>query len=147
MALDTIILDGDEVVFESLMEAAIITVKPGKIVATGKTTIQSTPICVSGDETSVEVPGCEYLTASHLKPGKGTLKIESLAADQLTGEARSGKKPIILKGSQFNAVFEVEIPAEDIKPVASGGSPIPDTTPSYAGKGQFIPSNTHIKAN
>lgn len=145
MALDTIIVDGDQAIFQPLMGAAIITVQPGKMIASGKTTLKSIAVCVSGDEKKVEVPGCDYLTATHLKPGKGTLKISGLAADQLTTKAKSGKKPIILKGSQFDAVFEVEVPAEDIKPLATGGSPIPDSTPFYSGKGQFIPTNSTIK--
>lgn len=146
MALDTIIMDGDQVVFQPLMGAAIISVKPGKMIASGKTTLNAIPVCVAGDEKKVEVPGCDYLTATHLKPGKGTLKIDALAANQLTVKAKSGQKSIILKGGQFDAVFEVQVPAEDIKPVASGGAPIPDSTASYAGKGQFIPSNATIKA-
>jgi hypothetical protein len=146
MALDTIIIDGDQVIFQPLMGAAIVVVKPGKMIASGKTTIKGVPVCVSGDEKNVEVPGCSYMTSVHTDPGTGTLKIKALAGDQLAAQSNSGNKAMILKGSQFEAVFEVETPAEDIKPVASGGAPIPDTTPSYAGKGQLIPANQKIKA-
>ena len=36
MATDTIIIDGDQVIFQSTMGAAQITVKPGKMKASGK---------------------------------------------------------------------------------------------------------------
>lgn len=146
MAADTIIMDGDQVIFKSPMGAALVVVKPGKMKGSGKTTLNGIPVCVSGDEKEVEVPGCDYMTSTHLKPGKGTLKIKALASDQLAVKTKSGDKPVILEGVQFDSVFEVDVPAEDIKPVASGGSPIPDSTKSYAGKGQLIPANTKIQA-
>lgn len=146
MALDTIIIDGDQVIFQPAMGAATVVVKPGKMIASGKTTIKGVAVCVDGDEKRVEVPGCMYITKTHLKPGDGTLKISALASDQLATKSNSGNKAVILQGSEFDAVFEVDSPAEDIKPVASGGSPIPDKTGAYEGKGQLIPANTKIKA-
>lgn len=146
MALDTIIIDGDQVIFESTMGQATVIVKPGAMKASGKTTIKGVAVCVDGDEKEVEVPGCNYMTSIHTKLGVGTLKISALGSDQLASKSNSGNKAMILEGSQFDSVFEVDTPAEDIKPVASGGSPIPDTTPSYSGKGQLKPSNKKIKA-
>lgn len=146
MALDTIIIDGDQVIFEPKMGLATVMVKPGTMKASGKTTLNNTAVCVAGDEKEVQVPGCNYMTSIHTKPGSGTLKIKALASDQLASKSYSGNKAIILKGSKFDAVFEVQVPAEDIKPVASGGAPIPDTTKMYAGKGELIPSNSKIKA-
>ena len=89
---------------------------------------------------------CDYTTATHDQAGKGTLKIKALASDQLAAKSYSGKKAVILKGSQFEAVFEVMVPAMDTAPVSSGGPPIPDPTPFYPGKGQLIPANQTIKA-
>lgn len=146
MALDTIIIDGDQVIFESQMGIASVVVKPGKMKASGKTTIKGISVCIAGDEKNVEVPGCDYITPIHAKPGKGTLKISALTGDQLASQTNSGQKALILKGNQFDAKFEVQVPAQDIKPVAAGGAPIPDATKFYFGKGQLVPSNDKIKA-
>lgn len=146
MALDTIIIDGDQAIFEAAMGDANVVVRPGIIIASGKTTIQGTAVCIAGDEKSVEVAGCFYTTKEHLVPGVGTLKITALSGDQLTTKSNSGKKAFILQGSQFEAEFVVDGPAHDIKPVASGGAPIPDSEASYPGKGQLIPANQKIQA-
>lgn len=146
MALDVVILDQDVVEFSPVCGAAIVMVKPGKIKASGKSTVNGISVCVSGDEKKVAISGCDYITAMHTKPGKGTLKINALASNQLTSKTKSGNKALILKGNQFDSIFEVQVPAQDIKPIASGGAPIPDATPFYAGKGQLIPSNKKIKA-
>lgn len=146
MALDTIIIDGDLAIFDAAMGEATVVVQPGTITASGKTTINGTAVCVEGDEASVEVAGCTYFTKIHTKPGTGTLKISALGGDQLTSKSKSGGKAVILLGTTFEAVFEVDAPAEDIKPVASGGSPIPDQKPSYAGTGEFQAANAKIKA-
>lgn len=146
MALDTIIMDGDQVIFLPTMGAAVVVVQPGKMIASGKTTINGTPICIDGDEKNVEVPGCTYISGAHVTPGSGTLKIDALAGDQLTKKTKSGGTPIILKGSMFTSKFEVQSPAQDPTPVASGGSPIPDAKASYSGKGQLISANIKFKA-
>lgn len=147
MAADLVIIDGDKAIFIPVFGAAIVAVKPGKMAGTGKTTIGGKNVCVLGDEANLEVPGCNYFTASHVKPGSGTIKIKSLAGNQKAKKTKSGGKEIIIKGAQFNAVFEIQTPAEDITPVASGGSPIPDPKPSYNGKGLFIPSNVKVKVS
>ncbi|MEM6828896.1 MAG: hypothetical protein AAF551_00170 [Bacteroidota bacterium] len=145
MALDFVIMDGDTVIFKPNCGAATVVVRPGKIKASGLSTINGKKFCVEGDEKSVTVAGCLYTKLSHLKPGSGTLKIKKLADDQLTTRIFSGKDRIILKGSSFESVFEVNTPAEDIKPVAAGGAP-PDQSGPYRGEGQIIPGTSKIKA-
>lgn len=143
MALDLIIMDGDTVNFIPVCGAAIVTVKPGKMKASGKTTLNGKKACVEGDEKNVAVSGCSYMTPTFPVPGTGTLKIKKLASDQLTQKAKSGKKPLILKGVLFDSVFEVQSPAKLVVP---GSPPQQDAAPTYAGKGRFISSNKKIKA-
>lgn len=146
MATDIIIIHGDQAIFQSAMGMATVTVKPGKMIASGKTTLNGTKVCVSGDEAKVMVQGCDYTTSTHTQAGVGILMIKALAGDQLASKSNSGKKPMILKGSQFDALFQVLVPALDTKPVSSGGPPIPDPNPFYEGKGEFKPTNRTIKA-
>ncbi len=143
MASDLIIMDGDSVNFIPVCGAAIVAVKPGKMKASGKTTINGKKVCVEGDEKNVAVTGCTYMTPAYPVPGAGTLKIKALAPNQLTQTARSGNKSMILKGAMFDAVFEVQSPAKLIVPP---GPPQSDPASSYAGKGQLIPNNNKVKA-
>ena len=144
MALDFIIIDGDQVMFNTAFGPAMVQVIPGKMKASGKSTVNKKNICVAGDEKNVVVSGCSYTSGGFTIPGTGNLKIASLGADQLTQKSGSGKKQIILKGSVFNAIFEVLSPAQQPVP---GSSPIPDPLKKYPGTGQLITSNSKIKAS
>ncbi|WP_024768084.1 hypothetical protein [Aquimarina macrocephali] len=143
MALDTIILDGDEVLFDPTYGPATVVVKSGTIKASGKTTVQSKKVAVKGDESKVVVSGCTYTSPSFPIPGMGNLKIASLGPDQLTKKTKSGNKPIVLKGSVFIAKFEVQSPAKFISP---GSAPISDPLPFYMGTGKLEPAIDKLKA-
>ena len=139
---DYVILENDLAMFTPMFSPAIVVVQPGKMPATGKTKLTSTKICLKGDEAQLQVPGCTYMTPVYSIPGVGTLKIMSLMPDQLTLKTKSGSKQIILKGSKFIAVFEVQSPAQ--QPTPAG--PVPDGTPQYMGNGNFITTNMKFKA-
>ena len=141
MALDSIILDGDEVNFISTFGLAIVQVKPGKIKASGKTTVNGKKVCVEGDEKNVEVSGCSYMIPPFIVQGTGTLTIKQLVPDQLTQKAVSGNKPVILKGKLFIAQFNVDAPAKMPPPANT-----PDALPFHIGLGKFVPGNKKIKA-
>lgn len=140
---DFIIQQGDFAVFMPTFEAAVVVVQPGKMEASGKSTLKGKKICIDGDESKVAVTGCMYTTPQYSIPGTGTLKIESLASDQKTIKSKSGNKPIIIKGSAFNAVFEVQSPAQQPNPP---GPPVPDSKIKYKGNGNFKTTNTKWKA-
>jgi hypothetical protein len=144
---DFLIQEGDKVLFIPAFGAAIVVVQPGIMKATGKTTLGGKKICVVGDEAQLSVPGCAYTTPQYVIPGVGTLKIEKLAGNQQSKKTKSGGKKIILKGIMLKAKFEVQSPAQDPTPVASGGSPIPDGTPSYSGQGSFVTTNIKFKVS
>ncbi|GAA4276749.1 hypothetical protein [Aquimarina mytili] len=142
MALDTIVVDGDKVLFDPIYGPASVAVKPGKIKATGKTTVKSKKVAIKGDEGNVEVSGCTYTSPAFPIPGTGNLKIVTLGPDQVTKKTKSGNKPVLIRGSVFIARFEVKSPAKIIPP---GSAPVSDPTPFYMGTGKLIPSNDKVK--
>ena len=136
------LIDGDTVLFLPAFGAATVVVQPGRLAGSGRATLGGKKICVDGDESKVSVPGCVYMTAQHSIPGTGTLKIAALAGDQKAGKSKTGGKAVLLKGSQFTAKFEVQSPAQ--QPPPGPGSPVPDATPQYSGKGQFMPAKQTV---
>lgn len=140
---DVVLIDGDQVMFLPMFSPAIVVVQPGKLAGSGPATVGGKAVCVDGDEKNVSVPGCMYMTPVHSIPGTGTLKIAALASDQKAQHTQSGGKPVLLKGGQFTAKFEVQSPAQ--QPPPGPGAPIPDATPQYSGQGQFI--STNLKAS
>ena len=137
---DFILIDGDIVNFLPTFGQATVIPNPGNLKASGISSVQGKKVCIEGDEKEVKVPGCIYTTLTHVTPGTGTLKIESLAGDQITKKMKDSKKPVLLKGKQFNAVFEVQNPAK------APPNNAPDPTKKYKGKGIFMTSNLKWKA-
>ncbi|NER47636.1 MAG: hypothetical protein F6J92_13220 [Symploca sp. SIO1A3] len=141
---DFVLIDGDQVIFNPAFTPATVVVQPGKITGSAQQTYQGKKICVAGDENSVSVPGCTYMTPVYSIPGTGTLKIEDLGADQKAKEAKCSGKPVLLKGSVFTATFQVQQPAQ--MPPPGPGSPTPDPMPQYPGTGNFITTNMIFQA-
>ena len=120
---------------------AIVTVRPGNLIGTGKDKINQKLGCVDCDEKKVIVLGCPYMTPQYSIPGVGMLVIQSLVGNQKAQKTKSGGKPVLLKGEQFQAKFTVMVPAQ--QPLVP--SPIPDSTPQYSGTGTFISMNQIVK--
>src|SRR5712691_10732181 len=141
---DFIMVDGDIVNFLPTFGAAVVVPIPTTISGTAsKTKVTSKPPCLEGDEKNVKSSGCMYIAPPYVVPGTGTLKIDKLNSDQLTEKTKIEGKKVILKGSMFDAVFEVQSPAQ--QPTAGG--PVPDSTSKYSGgKGSFVPSTAKVKA-
>jgi hypothetical protein len=138
---DYILIDGDQAMFEPTFGAATVVVQPGALTASGEATLNGSNVCIDGDEGSVSVAGCTYVTSSHSIPGSGTLEIDSLAGDQVATKTKSGDTLVMLVGSKFTAKFSVQSPAQ--QPTSSG--PVPDSTASYSGSGSFVTTNTKFK--
>jgi len=134
---DFILIDGDTVVFMPSVGSATVVVQPGTISGSGAATINDKAMCVEGDEEQVSVPGCAYISGSFTIPGTGTLKISSLAQDQVATKTTSGDKAVLLKGSTFTSKFEVQSPAKSPPPGTS--SPIPDPMTEYTGGSGTFP--------
>jgi hypothetical protein len=135
---DTVLLDGDLALFVPVFAAAIVVVRPGTLIGSGPATVSKRPMCVQGDESKVQVPGCSYITPAYPIPGVGTLKILALSPTQIAMKTRTGNKPVLLRGAQFQAIFEISVPAQQPHPP---GPPTPDPAPSYSGSGSFQSTN------
>lgn len=138
---DFILITGDKAVFIPIFGPAFVIVRPGDLIGTGKDKINGKLVCVTGDEKKVTVPGCLYITPQYIIPGMGMLSIQSLGGNQKAQKTKSGGKPVLLKGRQFQAKFTVMVPAQQ----PSAPSPIPDSTPQYSGTGTFISMNQIVK--
>lgn len=136
---DLILVDGDKAFFLPNFGPAVVMVQPGTLQASGAATLSQKRVCVEGDEATISVPGCVYITPQYSIPGSGTLKIAALAAGQKAKKTRSHDKPVLLKGGNFTAKFEVQSPAQ--QPPPGPTSPIPDATPQYSGSGMFVTTN------
>jgi hypothetical protein len=134
---DLIIIDGDQAEFNPSFGLATVVVRLGEIKGSGNSSLQGKKVCIVGDETSVSVPGCIYITPIYSLPGIGTLKIDVLGDDQIAQKTNSVGTPMILKGSTFIAKFEVQTPAFTPPPIS-----VPDVVPQYSGIGSFITTNT-----
>ena len=139
---DFILITGDMVMFNPPFGAAVVVPVPGTLSGTGRHNIGKKPVCVDGDEKTVMVPGVTYVAPPYVIPGVGTLSIDSLGGDQKATKTNSGGKPVLLKGSTFNAKFQVTVPAQ--QPTPTG--PVPDATPQYGGgTGMFVTMNMQMK--
>lgn len=138
---DYLLLDGDLAIFTPTFGAATVVVQPGPLTASGPATVGGKAVCVAGDEGSVSVAGCSYVTPAHSIPGTGTLEIAALAGDQTATKTRSGDAKVLLVGSSFTARFSVQTPAQ--QPTPAG--PVPDPAPSYSGSGSFSTTNTKFR--
>lgn len=140
---DFVLLDGDQALFQPSFGAATVVVRPGNLTGSGPGTVDGKPMCIDGDEASVSVAGCTYVTPQYSIPGTGTLTIASLAGDQRASKTRTGDTAVLLVGGSFTAKLTVESPAQ--QPPPGGGSPIPDATPEYTGAGSFVTTNTRFR--
>ena len=142
---DSIIIDGDMVNFLPTYGSAVVVPIPTTISGTAaKTTVAGKAPCLEGDEGDVQSAGCMYIAPPYVIPGTGTLKIDRLGSDQLTETTKIEGKKVILHGTMFDAVFEVQSPAQMPAPP---GPPDPDSMTKYSGgKGMFVPTNLTVMA-
>jgi len=140
---DSILIDGDMVLFKPNFSPAVVVVQPGQMKASGPWTLNGKKVCVDGDEDQVSVPGCMYMTPVYSIPGTGTLKIAALAGNQKATKTKTGGKVVLLKGGDFTAKFEVQSPAQ--QPPPGPGAPVPDSSPEYSGSGSFVTTNMKLK--
>ncbi|HEU4561832.1 MAG TPA: hypothetical protein VFS20_28665 [Longimicrobium sp.] len=139
---DFILITGDMVMFNPPFGAATVVPVPGTLSGTGRHNIGKMPVCVDGDEKNVMVPGVTYIAPPYVIPGVGMLSIDALGGDQKATKTKSGGKAVLLKGSSFNAKFQVTVPAQ--QPTPTG--PVPDATPQYGGgTGMFVTMNMQMK--
>lgn len=139
--MDNILRTGDMAIFNPTFGKAVVTPMPGILTGTGVTVnaVMMT-CCVQGDEKKVLVPGCAYISPPFVTPGVGTLMIQQLGADQLSKKTKVKGKAVMLKGTTFQAKFQVMAPAMQPTP----GGPVPDPVPMYMGTGTFQTTNMTV---
>lgn len=143
--MDHVLVDGDQAMFQPAFGAATVVVRPGKLAGSGPAKVAGRPVCVDGDEGSVSVPGCMYVTPLCSIPGTGTLEVASLGGDQKASKTQTGGKKVLLVGGSFTARFKVQSPAQ--QPPPGPGGPIPDSSSEYSGSGTFASANAKFQAS
>lgn len=136
---DHVLIDGDLAIFRPIFGPAVVAVRPGALIASGPATRGQRRLCVLGDERSVVVPGCMYVSGGFIVPGVGTLEIARLAPDQIADKSRSRATLLMLVGTLFIAKFTIQSPATT--PIG-----VPDGTPMYLGDGSFTTTNAKLRA-
>lgn len=133
---DYVLRDGDKAQFNpAFANRTLMQPAQGTITGKGHPTIAGKRVCVLGDETSVIVQNVSYLIPG-FNPGKGTLTIKSLNADQQSRVTTSGGKRVLLRGSQFIAQLQ---PTQPAMSMGSPSTPEPNLAPTI-GTGMFIHS-------
>jgi len=139
--MDNVLRTGDMAIFLPAFGKALVTVAPGVLAGTGATVnAQKMTVCVEGDEKKVMVPGCAYISPPYVTPGVGILKIKKLGGDQLSKKTKVKGKKVMLKGTTFQAEFQVVSPAMQPTP----GGPVPDSMTMYSGSGSFQTTNMTV---
>lgn len=136
--MDFVILSNDQAIFDAAFPPAIVVPVPGTITGSGPDRSGGRMACVLGDEATVRVPGVPYSSGA-FTGGVGILTILALGPDQQAVNATAGGLPLILRGSQFRARFQVVLPATN----ATGA----DAVPVYFGTGSFLTSNSVWRAD
>lgn len=122
MPADFIIKTGDMLKFTIPPPALIpMITAPVPLIGTSKDMCDMKPICLQGDELppSLKAP-MPYTAPPFVTPGTGSLQIILLPTN-MTILTTNGK-PILIKGTPFQAMFNVQSPA--MQPTPAG--PVPD---------------------
>jgi len=145
MPLDFILKSGDMLEVSSPVIDATIPQVAAPVPLVGSSTdvkISEMPACILGDELPEAISGpLAYTTPSFPIPGTGTLQIV-LNPNNLTVMTKDQGTPLLLKGNEFEAIFNVEVPAEIETPTG----PVPDPVAVKVGAASFITTNETIKA-
>lgn len=139
--LDTIVVDGDMLVFEPMFGHRIVTVpSPVKINGSGMCTVGGKRVCVVGDEMRLQINA--LYNAPPFVGGQGKIVV-TLMPNQMTPLVSSGR-PLIVKGQKFMAMFTLTDPAKNsLPPPAPAFDLMLAPTPGF---GSFITTQFIAKA-
>ena len=141
---DFIIKTGDQIQI-NVPPPAVVPQLLAPVPLTGSSTdvlVSGVAACLQGDELPAAIQGpLTYTAPPYVTPGTGTLQIILLPAN-LTATTPN-RKPILLKGETFQAIFNVQSPA--MMPTPAG--PQPDPLMVKIGSAQFITTNTDVMAS
>lgn len=116
---------------------------PVPLIGTGETVIVvGTPICLEGDELPPELRApMPYTAPPFAIPGTGTLEVILVPGVNTTVVSIVEGRPALIKGTPFEAIFTVQVPAHAPAP----GAP-PDPVMVKPGTAEFITTNLVVKA-
>lgn len=145
---DTVVVGGDMFSVESTFGDATVAGKlTSNMIAVGcagRVKIQRKPVCVEGDESvSIFLPGLTYTAGAFSNAGAGLARKLSLGPDQLAKRVKVNGKKVMLKGSQFKAVFQGMGPATQTTP--TGPVPDPMVATPRPGQGTIDAKETKVK--
>ena len=142
MPLDFVIKTGDLIQITIPPPTVVpMLVAPVPLIGTSTTVMVGTPVCLQGDELPPTLRSpMPYISPPFVTPGMGTLTL-ILMPTNFTLLTSNGK-PILIKGTPFQALFTVSAPA--MQPTPAG--PIPDPVVVKPGTAQFITTNLIVKA-
>jgi hypothetical protein len=144
MSEDVMIVDNDQI--QITIDSPTVVpalMAPVSLQASGFTKVSDNKVCIEGDEIppSLKSP-LMYMNPPYVVPGTGKVSVTLKDANKTSVTTDDGDKKILLKGSTFDAKFDVQSPAK--MPPNSGSTPDPNS--SYSGTAQFISTNTLSKA-
>ncbi|MEG6258819.1 hypothetical protein [Enterobacter bugandensis] len=135
-----IVVDRDMLFFDPMFgHRTVNVIEPRIIRGSGMASVNNKKICVLGDERQVRLKA--IYTIPGYSPGQGIVTITLLNADQQVMWCWS-KKPVILVGSKFLALFTPTSPAIMTSPPAT-----PDPSAPTPGSGKFINSQFFVTAS
>ena len=118
-------------------------VSPVPLTGTGAPNlVNNMPVCLQGDELPPALRGpLPYIAPPFVTPGMGTLTLVLTPANTTLRTTVAGK-PALIKGTPFNATFNVTAPA--MQPTPAG--PVPDPVVTKPATAQFITTTVNVQA-
>lgn len=139
MGAKSFLLTGDVVSFNTIEGGTLMAPAQTIMQGSSKSTDSKREFCVEGDEKNAFLASCAYMTPVYSIPGLVMCKIKKLNESHISSIAAYNNKKILYIGSNFDVEYKVLQPAQ--QPTPTG--PIPDSKPSYNGKGCFIETGKH----
>ncbi|HGE8529005.1 MULTISPECIES: hypothetical protein [Serratia] len=138
-----VVATGDVVIFQpSFGNRTLLAPAQAVLAGTGRFMVNGKPGCVIGDLAKVVVPGIPYMSGNFSVPGVGMIQLVVAGPDQVAHKVLSGT-PVLIKGSECQAVFIPTAPATD----PSSGVPDPTVGVPTPGRGQFMVTQLKVIAN
>lgn len=127
-----LLLSGDMIAFDQTVGAAtLVTPALAEVEGSAHATADGRALCHAEDVTRVEAE-VAYVTAACPVPGRGILRPQALAPDQVARVCASEGAAVVLAAGRLACVLEVRTPATAPPPAGT-----PDPVPTHLGGAQF----------
>ncbi len=136
---DFVIIDGDTITVT--FGSAVIPPAQGPKPLSGSSpdfSVRDSPVCRKGDELPQSLRGpLPYTDGAYTVPGQGTVAV----FPKTTTVLKNGELPLLVKGTQFSAMFTVTQPAKMPPPVST-----PDPVLTKPGTASYATRNNVLTA-